>query len=197
MGSVDPYVRFHATSYRPSKETYSNCNHAADFSAMNPPQVAGVAATACAASSTVSQYGPRPPWVAGSAFGAEIVTGENKADGTRVAIDFRLSADYYSSALWYNELTDATGKLLFTEDYFAVDAFFGFYWRASKYMQLQATARLGTETPHWITGEDMGGIASGKAKNPNFDYRYDAAGRRYRITEVSNFGVALAGVLQF
>jgi hypothetical protein len=201
MGTVDPYVRFHATSYRPSKETYSNCTHAAELNddTLRPKQIADVAVTACASTSTVSEYGPRPPWVAGSAFGAEIVTGENKADGTRVAIDFRLSADYYSSALWYNQLTDATGKLLYTEDYFALEAFFGFYWRASKYMQLQATARLGTETPHWVTGEETGGIdpATGKAKSPNFDYRYDAAGRRYRITEVSNFGVALAGVLQF
>ena len=56
-------------------------------------------------------------------------------------------------------------------------------------MQLQATAHLGTETPHFITGEN--------ADDPNFDSRYDAAGRRYRLTEVSNFGVALAGVLQF
>jgi len=66
-------------------------------------------------------------------------------------------------------------------------------------MQLQATAHLGTETPHFITGEEKGGVDSvtGKAKNPNFDYRYDAAGRRYRLTEVSDFGVALAGVLQF
>ena len=128
-----------------------------------------------------------------------MVTGENKAEGTRVALDFRLSADYVSDARRYNELTDMTGKLLHTEDYFALKAFFGFYWRASKYMQLQATAHLGTETPHFITGESTGGISSvnGKANNPNYDYRYDAAGTRYRLTEVSDFGLALAGVLQF
>jgi hypothetical protein len=200
MGAADPYVRFHATSYRPSSETYSNCLHAANLndSTQWPKQISDAAVGACASTTAVSKYGARPPWVAGTAFGAEIVTGENKADGTRVALDFRLSADYFSSARWYNELTDATGKLLYTEDYFALEAFFGFYWRASKYMQLQATARLGTETPHFLTGEETGGVdALGKAKNPNFDYRYDGAGRRYRITEVSNFAVALAGVLQF
>jgi len=194
MGAADPYVRFHATSYRPSTETYSNCLHAADLAAMTPPQVNGAATAACAASSAVSQYGARPPWVAGAAFGAEVVTGEDKADGTRVALDFRLSADYFSSARWYNELTDASGKLLYTEDYFKLQAFFGFYWRASKYMQLQATARLGTETPHFLTGEQK---LVGGSLNPNYDARYDAAGRRYRLTEVSDFAIALNGLLQF
>jgi hypothetical protein len=190
MGAADPYVRFHATSYRPSTETYSNCLHAADLAGRNPKQMA----TECPANSAVSQYGARPPWVAGAAFGAEVVTGEDKADGTRVALDFRLSADYFSSARWYNELTDASGKLLYTEDYFKLQAFFGFYWRASKYMQLQATARLGTETPHFITGEQK---LVGGTLNPNYDARYDAAGRRYRLTEVSDFAIALNGLLQF
>ena len=180
MGAADPYVKFHVTSYRPSSETYSNCDH--------PELLSTDGVDRCQASSR-SKYGPRPPWIAGATFGAEIVTGENKAEGTRVALDFRLSADYVSTSRWYDELTDMTGKLLRSEDYFNVDAFFGFYWRASKYMQLQATAHLGTETPHFITGETVGDV--------NFDARYDAAGRRYRLTEVSDFGVALAGVLQF
>jgi hypothetical protein len=192
MGAADPYVKFHVTSYRPSSQTYSNCTHAAELNAMDPNQFSDSGAAACAATSSASKYGARPPWVAGAAFGAEIVTGENKADGTRVAIDVRLSADYVSSSRWYNELTDMTGKILRTEDYFDVEAYFGFYWRASKYMQLQATATLGTETPHFITGE-----SGNTSTNPNFDARYDAAGRRYRLTEVSNFGLGLSGVLQF
>jgi hypothetical protein len=182
MGAVDPYVRFHATSYRASSDTYSNCD-----SAPSPSP-----------NCSESKYDARPPWLAGASFGAEIVTGENKADGMRVALDFRLSADYVSASRWYNELSDATGKLLATEDYFKLQAFFGFYWRASKYMQLQATAHLGSQTPHFITGEETDGLdAAGVATNPNYDARYDAAGRRYRVTEVSDFGVALSGVLQF
>ncbi|MGB8932994.1 MAG: hypothetical protein WCC48_17250 [Anaeromyxobacteraceae bacterium] len=177
MGPADPYVRFHVTSYRPSDKTYSNCNHPVLLDAP------------CNVPSGSAKYGARPPWITGAAFGTEIVTGENKAEGTRVAIDLRLTGDYVSSSRWYNELTDMTGKLLRTEDYFELDAFFGFYWRASKYMQLQATAHLGTETPHFITGETVG--------DPNYNSKYDAAGSRYRLTEVSNFGLALAGVLQF
>lgn len=200
MGAADPYVRFHVTSFRPSSETYSNCEHADELNA-NPlvKQASDRAAALCSPTGSTSRYGAEPPWIAGAAFGTEVVTGENKAEGTRVALDFRLSADYVSGARWYNELTDMTGKLLRTEDYFALKAYFGFYWRASKYMQLQATAHLGTETPHFITGESTGGISSvdGKANNPNYDYRYDAAGTRYRLTEVSDFGLALAGVLQF
>lgn len=189
MGAADPYVRFHVTSYNTSSQTYTNCTHAAAFAPAGEMN-----ANPC--SITSSADGAKPPWVAGATFGAEVVTGENKAEGTRVALDFRLSADYTSSARWYNELTDATGKLLHTDDYFAVKAFFGFYWRASKYMQLQATAHLGTETPHFITGESPGGVG-GTVTNPNYDARYDAAGRRYRLTEVSDLGLALSGVLQF
>ena len=185
MGAADPYVKFHVTSFRPSSETYSNCTHAAELAGNAVPQFDPDDVARCSS----SEFGSRPPWIAGAAFGAEIVTGENKAEGTRVALDVRLAADYVSSSRWYNELTDMTGKLLTSEDYFVLDAYFGFYWRASKFMQLQATAHLGTETPHFITGES--------ADDPNFDARYDAAGRRYRLTEVSNFGVALAGVLQF
>ncbi len=190
MGSVDPYVRFHVTTNRTSSETYSNCLHATEFIG-TPPEVPQMNSSANA-SACSGTYGPKPPWIAGAAFGAEVVTGENKADGTRVALDFRLKADYVSSSRWYNELTDATGKLLYSEDYFELEAFFGFYWRASKFMQLQATAHLGTETPHFITGEP-----GSTTTNPNYDARYDAAGRRYRATEVSNFGMALSGVLQF
>jgi hypothetical protein len=205
MGQIDPYVRFHATSYRQITDAYSNCNHAAELTAAYtvanpgaPKQMADVADTACVGTAA-AQWGAKPPWIGGAAFGAEVVTGENKTDGTRVAVDVRLSADYVSRARWYNELTDATGKILTTEEHFVIDAYFGFYWRASKNMQVQASARLGSETPHFITGEETGGIdgTTGKAKNPNYDYRYDAAGTRYRLTSVANFGVAIAGVVQF
>lgn len=188
MGPADPYVKFHVTSYRPSAQTYSDCMHAAQLNTLPVAQVSDALVAECQANPTSRTLGARPPYVVGAAFGAEVVTGENKAEGTRVAIDLRLSADYTSTARWYNELTDMTGKLMKTEDYFSLKAFFGFYWRASKYMQLQATAHLGTETPHFLTGESYG---------PNFDARYDAAGTRYRITEVSDFGLALAGLLQF
>ena len=135
------------------------------------------------------RWGARLPWHLGLTFGTELVPYEERASGQRFAFDLRVGADFVGRARWYNELTDMTGKLLRSEDYFSVQAFFGFYWRASKYMQLQATAHLGTETPHFITGEPVG--------DPNYDARYDAAGRRYRLTEVSDFGLALAGVLQF
>jgi hypothetical protein len=196
MGSsADPYVRFHWLVVKPSANTYSNCEHAAALNAMG--QMSDVAPTACAAATNTGAWGADPPYTVGASFGTEVVTYENKADDIRVGLDFRLSADYVSSGRWYDELTDATGKLLHSQDHFNVDAYFGFYWRASKYMQFQATARLGTQTAHWITGEPTGSYVGGKASNPNYDYRYDAAGSRYRLTEASDFGLALTGLLQF
>jgi hypothetical protein len=87
---------------------------------------------------------------------------------------------------------------------------FGLYLRASEYLSLQATASLATRSAHYLTGESLGRNGSAPAvnpatgitvdpaeMNPNFDWRYDAPGRRFRISEVSVFELGFAGVLQF
>jgi hypothetical protein len=33
--------------------------------------------------------------------------------------------------------------------------------------------------------------------NPNFDWRYDAPGRRFRISEASTFDLAVTGIIYF
>ena len=87
--------------------------------------------------------------------------------------------------------------------------FFGLYLRASKYVSLQATAALSTSTAHWLTGETSGkdrawlpvganGLTADPSQmNPNYDARYDAPGRRFRISEVANFAMSFAGLLTF
>ena len=52
------------------------------------------------------------------------------------------SADYTSKSRWYNELTDATGKLLYTESYLQVGGLLSFLFRASRYVAVQGAGRL-------------------------------------------------------
>jgi hypothetical protein len=133
----------------------------------------------------------------------------DEVEQQRIALDLRLFADYTSSHRFYNELTDATGKLHQTEDYLTVGGFLGFYLRASRYVSLHATASLATRTSHLLTGESLGrddtwpaidpsGVTVDPSlQNPNFDWRYDVPGRRFRASEIALFQLSFGGVLQF
>jgi hypothetical protein len=189
MGPIDPYVKGHLTLMSKSSGTYSNCEHAAELAGRANPEMNAQAVATCAAQG--SKADAKLPWIAGLTIGTELVPYENEAEQQRVAVDFRLFADYTSSQRFYNELTDASGKIHWTDDHMTMGGFFGLYLRASRFVTLQATASLSTSTPHWLTGE------TGGDDNPNFDWRYDAPGRRFRISEVSNFAMSFAGVLTF
>jgi hypothetical protein len=209
MGPIDPYVKAHATLMSRSSATYSNCDHAAELAARTPREMTSVAAANCAAGGSDARADL--PWIAGLTFGTELVPYEDEPEQQKVSIDLRVFADYTSSQRFYNELTDASGRLHQTEEYLTVGGFLGLYLRASRYVSLNATASLSTATPHFLTGESLGrngswpaldatgnGLtADPAAMNPNYDWRYDAPGRRFRISEVSNFTLSFGGVLTF
>jgi hypothetical protein len=190
LGAIEPYVKGHWTGMFKSSSTYSNCDNAAALVAagqMNSQAVANCATFG-------DEAGAKLPWVAGLMFGAELVPYEDRRESQRVALDLRLFADYTSPHRFYNELTDATGKLHQTDSYLTMGGLAGLYLRASEYISLQATASLSTRTAHYLTGESLGDPA---AMNPNFDWRYDAPGTRFKIGEVSVFELGVAGVLMF
>ena len=187
MGPFDPYVKAHVVGMQRTPSTFSNCDHAAAMAARVPAEAASWAAAACAADP--SQGNASLPYVAGLVAGAELVPYQDVAQGQKVSIDIRLTADYTSRARWYNELTEATGKLLQTESYLSVGALFGLYLRASDNVALDATASLATDTSHFLTGE-VPGTAS-------YDARLDAPGSRFRSTEASIFTVSVAGIVRF
>jgi hypothetical protein len=211
MGYVDPYVKAHVTTAFKSSTTYSNCKVAKELSTVSPTmpvkQMNDLAVPNCA--SWGAEAGAKLPWVAGLTFGTEIVPYEDPVESQRVALDFRVRADYTSAHRFFNELTDSTGKIHQTEGYLEMGALVGLYLRASKFVSLQTTASLATRSSHYLTGESLGkngstpaldpsGLTTDPAAmNPNFDWRYDAPGRRFRISEVSVFELSFAGVLQF
>ena len=215
LGPVDPYVKAHATFMTKSSSTYSNCEHAAQLAvvtATNPvKQMTDAAAANCLDEKAAKDAEAQLPWIAGLTFGSELVPYESEAEGQKVSIDLRVFADYTSSARFYNELTDASGRLHKTDEYLTVGGFFGLYLRASRYVSLHATASLSTKTSHLLTGESLGrkgswpaldpsgnGLTANPADmNPNFDWRYDAPGRRFRLSEVALFELTFGGLLQF
>lgn len=211
IGPIDPYVKAHATFMTKSASTYSNCDHVQQLAVASPAvpvvQMNSAAIANCQAGGADTEA--KLPWIVGMTFGAELVPYENRYDEQKVSIDLRVWGDYTSSARFYNELTDASGKLNWTEEYLTVGGFFGLYLRASRYVSLNATASLSTKTDHFVTGETLGknrswptlgagGITADPTRmNPNFDWRYDAPGRRFRLSEVALFQLQVGGVLQF
>jgi hypothetical protein len=195
-GYVDPYVKAHAQLAFQSASTYSNCDAVNEATAgtLDAQQMNGSAVANC--KTFGGEAGAKLPFVAGVTVGTEVIPFEDVAEGQRLAFDFRFFADLVSKQRFYNELTDLTGKLHMTEGYMEVGGLAGLYLRASRYVQLQAKASIATRTAHYLTGETLYGDGS-SGVNPNFDYRYDAPGRRFRISEVAVFDLSFAGVLQF
>jgi hypothetical protein len=198
MGVLDPYFKAHLTAMSKSSSTYSNCDDVA--LAFASGQASQAAVTNCALPQWKDKAGARLPYLAGLTFGTEIVPFEDAATGQKVVIDLRASADYTSSARWYNELTDATGKLLQTDSYVTLLGTLGVLFRASEYVAVQGSASFGTVSAHFLTGEPLGTDAAGlgsAAQNPNYDWRWDAPGRRFRVGDVSLFNLQVTGILQF
>jgi len=194
MGPIDPYFKAHVTAMQKSSSTYSNCDQVA--AALANGQASQAAVDNCALPRWKDDAAARLPYVAGLTFGAELIPYEDSVAGQKVAIDLRVAADYTSSSRWYNELTDATGRLLHTDSSVTVLGSLGILFRASEFVALQGTASLGTTTGHYLTGEGLG-ANGGPDQNPNFDWRYDAPGRRFRLDDVTLFNLQIAGILQF
>ena len=188
-GAFEPYFKAHAQAQFASSGTYSNCDDVTQLVAAG--QMNAQAPTTCG---TAGSAGARLPWILGASFGSEMIAFEDLADS--LSFDLRLYADYRTSARFYNELTDMTGKIHETEGYAEAGGLLGLYLRASRHVTLTATASLATRTAHSLTGETGPGPDPAQT-NPNFDWRYDAPGRRFRISEVSVFALSFAGILQF
>ena len=159
MGPIDPYFKAHLTLPRRFSTTYSNCDHVNDPAPGTPPSA--TPPDTCAKPQWKDAAGAELPWNTGLVFGTEFVPLEDKVEGQRMVIDLRLTAEYTSKSRWYNELTDATGKLLHTGSYMQVGGQVSFLFRASKYVAVQGDAGYAWVSPHLLTGEPLGTDAAG------------------------------------
>lgn len=211
LGAFDPYVKAHYTAMFKSSSTYSNCTAARAAPDTPPPGVVRQFNSQAVANcqSWGSEAGAQLPWMAGLTFGTEVVAYEDAAEGQRLAFDFRVHGDYTSPQRFFNELSDASGRIHKTEGFLEMGGLAGIYFDATRVVQFKATASISTRTAHWLTGESLGrngttpavgpdGITTDPSlMNPNFDWRYDAPGHRFRISEVAIFDVSVAGVVRF
>ncbi len=202
VGAAEPYLKAHLAIPQRSSSTYSNCEHAAELAAMGPAQMSSVAVANCALPAWKSEALARPPLVYGVIFGTELVPYDDRASGQRFAFDLRVGADYVGRARWYNELTPAAGKLLATEPYLSLTGMLALDLRASRYVTLRAQGTFQHDVAHFLSGEPQGNVmneigVSGGDVNPNFDWRYDLPGRRFRLSEVVAYTVTVSGAISF
>lgn len=200
IGSIDPYFKVHYTLPYKGPGWYSNCDQRGTGTLGRPENCDlenwGRAAT-----------GVQPPHVGGIVFGTEFVPFEVPAKFQKFAIDLRAMATYVSEGRTYNELSDLLKKLLYTSDYLQLGGQLGIHAQAAEFISLSVTASLQYNTEHTLTAEQVGKDLNGNGQvdistepeeiNPNFDWRVDRVGRRFRVGETSIFTLQATASFNF
>jgi hypothetical protein len=186
LGSVEPYIQARLRIPQRSSATYSNCEHAAELAALPDAQMSSVAAQNCASAYWKKRAEAQPPMVASALLGAELVPFEDQGSARRFSVDLRVGGDFHGRGRWYNELTPATGKLLANDAWFDFVANAGLAYRTGHAL-LGLRYAFQHDFSHFITGEAMGHVSNeivtpgSPQQNPNFDFRWDVPGRRFRV----------------
>ncbi len=186
IGIADPYFQIHYTLPWQGPNWYSNCD-SRDETRMARAQNCGLGVW------TREETGVKPAHVGGFIFGTEVILFERPDRFQKVALDFRFSGTYVSEGRYYNELSDLMGKLLYSGDYGQIGAQFGIVGQAAEFIQLRASGSFAYHTERFLTMEAVGKdvdrsgaidiTASPIEINPNYDYRVDRPGRRFRMHE--------------
>jgi hypothetical protein len=153
------------------------------------------------------QTGIQPAHTGGSIFGTEITAFEREDRHQRVAFDLRGWFNYVSEGRTYNEMSDLFGKLLYSSDYGQVGGQFGFIGQAAEFVKLRASTSFAYNTEHFLTNENIGKDLMGNGVvdvtsapeeiNPNYDFRVDRVGRRFRIEQQYIFRIQITATLNF
>lgn len=154
-----------------------------------------------------TETGIRPPHVGLFTFGNEIIAFERPDRFQRVVVDLRGFWQYTSEGRYYNELSDLMGKLLYTSDYGTVGAQLGFVGQAAEFVMLRAYGSLAYQTDRFLTNENIGKDTNGNGTvdissapqeiNPNYDFRVDRVGRRFRVQEQLVWRIQVTATLNF
>lgn len=208
LGAIDPYALFSYSLPTPGPNFYSNCRN---------PELLGFSENCFRAPWSLRETGIHAPHVANLLFGAEFYAYDAPDKNQRIGFDLQGAVRYVSEGRYYNELSDALGKILQTEEYLTVGGLFGVYASVgTQYVQLKLmlTAGLYHNTEHFLTNESVGRDLDNACRgdtstrcvdldnrsgeiNPNFDFRYDMPGRRFRISEVNTFDLMARAVISF
>ncbi len=200
MGVADPYFRLWYQIPARGPGWYSNCSSPV-------PESMGYVENCFQGPWTKDATGIQYPHMAGVDFGNEFEVYNDKDKQTRWTLDLRLHGNYVGKGRYYNELSGQTLKLMDTSDYLQVGGDLAVYVDLADFFRLKASSSLSYNTDHLLTdaaiGQDLDGngevdLPGNPAEvNPNFDFRMDAPGRRFRATETSVFHLELGAEFIF
>jgi len=115
----------------------------------------------------------------------------------KFALDLRVIGNYVSEGRYYNELSGALRKLLYTGDYAQVGGQFVLKAQITPVMTLRGSGMFLYNTDHALTDERIGKDMDGNGSvdltgnpaeiNPNFDFRTDFVSRRFYASESKDF----------
>lgn len=200
LGIAEPYFQLTYTLPWRAAGFYSNCD--------NPSaQTMGYVENCNTDGWSRTQTGLQPQHTGGIDFGTELTIFERADRHQRVVIDLRAWMKYFSEGRVYNEMSDLFGKLLYTGDYGQVGGQFGFVGQAAEFVILRANVSLGYNTEHFLTQENVGKDLNGNGTvdvtadphelNPNYDFRVDRPGRRFRVEEQFLFNLQVTATFNF
>jgi hypothetical protein len=200
IGAVEPYFKASYTLPYRGPGWYSNCDDASAERMAHPENCETAAWTR-------EDTGIRVPHRAGVLFGAELLAWEQPAKKQQVRLDARLIGNYVSAGRYYNELSQVLGKLLQTQDHVQLGGRLAFLASTTDFFTLRLGTSLLYNTSHALTEEALGRDVDGNGTvdtaegspelNPNFDYRVDLPGRRFRISSDYDFGLDLTMAFNF
>ena len=183
---VEPYFELHYTLAWRGPGAYTNCDDAS-AERQGHPENCGKPGWERA------ETGIRPVHTGGSSFGVEITAFEKEDRHQRVAFDLGAFVNYFSEGRYYNEMSDLFGKLLYTSDYGQAGAHFGFVGQAAEFVILRVSVSFAYNSEHFLTNENIGKDLTGNGTvdvttnpeeiNPNYDFRIDRVGRRFRLEQ--------------
>jgi hypothetical protein len=154
-----------------------------------------------------NETGIRPAHVGVVTFGNEIIAFERPDRFQRVVVDLRGWWQYTSEGRYYNELSDLMGKMLYNSDYGTVGLQLGFVGQAAEFVMLRAYGSMAYQTERYLTMENIGKDINGNGTidissapqeiNPNYDFRVDRVGRRFRMQEQLVWRIQVTATLNF
>lgn len=194
---LEPYLRLSGSLPFAAGGAYDNCSH---------PQLLSEVATAnCTAGPWAGKTGYKPPFEGGATLGAELVAAEGSDQ--RLSFDVRGDVTWHGQQRGYTQVSDALGKLTYSDEYVTTAGTVGIYGRVARWFHMRVYGQLGVDSAHFLTHEDVadkngafiseGTGASAPDQNPNYDFRVDQVGRRLRAEPTMFWGVAGTMSLNF
>ena len=199
-GIADPYFRMHYTIPVRGPGAYSNCDQL-----FVEPQNLGRPENCGMPGWDRKTTGIQAPHTGGVTFGAEFLVYDQP--NRKFALDLRGIGNYVSEGRYYNQLSGALRKLLYTGDYLQMGGQVALTARLSDMLSVRGSGTYLYNTDHALTDEKIGKDLDGNGSvdltdnpaeiNPNFDFRTDFVSRRFHASESRDIRIELSGTLSF